>query len=111
MKQGEIWLVNYPQGLGHEYYKERPALVIESNEQIQKTNIFTVMTMTSKTGNMVDSDILIVKDNNNNLHRDSVLKCHHITGFDSSRFIKRIGKIKDEILIEVKQYLKIHFGL
>jgi len=111
MKQGEIWLVNYPKGLGHEYFKERPALMIESNEQIQKTNILTIMAITSRTDNQVDFDILVLKNNFNNLHSNSVLKCHHITGFDKSRFIKRIGKIEEKDFEKVKQYLKIHFGI
>ncbi|MBI4992940.1 MAG: type II toxin-antitoxin system PemK/MazF family toxin [Candidatus Magasanikbacteria bacterium] len=111
MKQGEIWLVNYPEGAGHEYFKERPALVVESDEQIAKTKIFTVMAMTSNANNRVVDDILITMDKYNNLHSDSVLKTHHIQSFDISRFMKRIGKVKDEILVGVKQYLKIHFGL
>ena len=111
MKQGEIWLINYPEGIGHEYFKERPALVIESDEQIAKTNVFTVAAMTSNTDNCIDSDILVARDNHNNLSLDSVIKLHHIQSFDLSRFIKRVGKIKSEILDEVKRYLKIHFGL
>lgn len=111
MMQGEIWLVNYPKGLGHEYFKERPALVIESDEQIQKSNIFSIMAMTSNTANIVDSDIFVEKTVENNLNSDSVLKCHHITGFDKSRFLKKIGVIDKKILLEVKQYLKKHFGI
>ncbi len=111
MKQGEIWLVDYPEGAGHEYFKERPALIIESDEQIAKTKILTVVAMTSKIDNCVDSDILVARDNHNNLPLDSVIKLHHIQSFDLSRFIKRVGKIKSEILEEVKQYLKKHFGI
>lgn len=111
MKQGEIWLVNYPEGAGHEYFKERPVLIVESDEQIAKTKIFTVMAMTSNTDNCVDEDVVVTTDRYNNLHSDSVLKAHHIQSFDISRFIKRIGKVKEEILAIVKQYLKIHFGL
>lgn len=111
MKQGEIWLVNYPEGAGHEYFKERPALIVESDVQMSKTKIFTVMAMTSNVNNCVDDDILVTVDKYNNLHSDSVLKTHHIQSFDASRFIKRIGKIRDEIWEDVRQYLKIHFGL
>ena len=63
MKQGEIWLINYPDGAGHEYFKERPALIIESNKQIIKTNIYTVVAITSNTNNITDDDILIARNN------------------------------------------------
>lgn len=111
MKHGEVWLVNYPEGAGHEYFKERPALIIESDEQIPSTKIFTVVAITSQINNCEDDDILITRDNFNNLHDDSVIKMHHIQSFDLSRFIKRIGKVKNEVLEEVKQYLKKHFGI
>jgi len=111
MKQGEIWLVNYPEGVGHEYFKERPALIVECDKQMAKTKIFTVVAMTSKVDNCTDDDILVTNDKYNNLFSDSVIKMHHIQSFDKCRFIKKIGKIKDEILSEVKKYLKLHFGI
>lgn len=111
MKQGEIWLINYPDGAGHEYFKERPALIIESNKQIIKTNIYTVVAITSNTNNITDDDILIARNNFNNLHSDSVIKVHHIQSFDMSRFLKKIGKVKTQVLGDVKEYLKMHFEL
>jgi mRNA interferase MazF len=112
MKQKEIWVIKYPEDTaGHEYKKERPGLVIEADLQIQKTNVFTVVPLTSNLNNMTTDDILIKRDAENNLFRDSVLKIHHIQSFDSSRFIKGIGKINDNTLEKVKAYLKKHFDL
>ena|SRR3989339_1658614 len=111
MKQGEIWLVNFPDGVGHEFKKERPALIIESNIQISKSNIVTIMPITSNLNNQIDGDVLIIRNNFNNLHKDSVLKSHDITGFDKTRFLKKMGKVKVDILEEVKDYLRLHFDL
>ena len=111
MKQGEIWLVSYLDGVGHEYQKNRPALIIVSDKQINKTNVYTVIPLTSKSNKKVDDDILVNKDDNNNLFCDSLLKTHHIQSFDKSRFIKIIGNVDDKILNKVKSYLKIHFNL
>lgn len=111
MKQGEIWLVNFPKGEGHEFHKERPALIIEADNQIFKSHIITIMPITSNLNNQMEEDIFIVRDNFNNLHKDSILKCHDITGFDKTRFLKKIGKVKENILQEVKDYLRLHFDL
>jgi len=112
MKQKEIWIIRYPEhGVGHEYKKERPGLIIESDFQIQKTNIFTVVPLTSNLNNKISDDILVKKDWQNNLFCDSILKVHHIQSFDRFRFFKRIGEVNTEIMQQIKNYLKKHFGL
>ena len=111
MKQGEIWLVSYSDGVGHEYQKNRPALIIESDKQIDKTNVYTVIPLTSNLNNKINDDISVNKNDSNNLFCDSLLKTHHIQSFDQSRFIKIIGQVDDKILDKVKKYLRIHFNL
>ena len=112
MRQKEIYIVRYPEEtVGHEYKKERPALVIESNSQIKKTNIFTVVPLTSNLKNKIEDDVLIKKDETNNLFCDSILKVHHIESFDKDRFIAQIGEVNESIMDKVKRYLKIHFDL
>lgn len=112
MKQGEIWFVKFSDdGVGHEYQKDRPALIIQSDKQIFKTNVFTVLPITSNIDRCRDEDIMILKDDDNRLRTDSVIKVHHIQTFDSSRFLKKIGRVNENILLEVKDYLKIHFDI
>lgn len=111
MKQGEIWLVKYLDGVGHEYQKNRPALIIESSNQIKKSNVYTVIPLTSNLRNKTNDDILVLKNSNNNLFADSLLKTHHIQSFDKVRFIKMIGSINNAVLKKIKSYLKIHFDL
>lgn len=111
MKQGEIWLVKYPDGVGHEYFKERPALVIESDQQILRSNIFSVMAITSNTGNCLEEDIAIDPDSQNHLWLNSIIKVHHIQSFDLSRFLKKIGKVSESLMSQVKDYIKVHFAV
>ena len=111
MKYGEIWFVQFPDGAGHEFKKERPALIVESDSQISRTNVYTILPLTSNIYNCLDEDIVVVADNENRLNRDSVIKVHHIQTFDASRFLKRIGKVSNEILLEIKEYLKVHFNI
>jgi len=84
-------------------------LVIESDSQIKRTKVFSVIPLTSNLNNKTRDDILVKTNKNNNLFRDSILKVHHLESFDQFRFIKKIGEINDKILDKVKNYLKIHF--
>ena len=96
--------------VGHEYIKDRPALVIENNRQIQITTVVTVMPMTSSNNKHKD-DILVVKDEKNRLRTDSLIKVHHVISFDKSRFVHRIGEVNKSIMDEITEYLKKHFDL
>ena len=51
MKQGELWLVQFLNSVGHEFKGARPALIIESDLQISKSNVFTILPLTSNINN------------------------------------------------------------
>lgn len=73
MKQGEIWLVKFPEDMeGHEFKKERPAIIIESDLQLKKSNAFTILPLTSNINNCLAEDILLSPNNYNNLFTDFV---------------------------------------
>ncbi len=111
IKQGELYLVNFNPSAGHEFQGKRPALVIESDVQIKKTNLISIIPLTSNIGNKISDDIFISKDNNNKLISDSIIKVYYICSFDYYRFINKIGKVDEEILEKIKIYLKKHFDL
>lgn len=112
MKQGEIWVVNFNDNIvGHEYKKDRPALIIQSDNQLKITGVITIVPLTSNKNNKHSDDIIVIKDDKNNLYADSVLKLHHVQSFDRSRFIKKIGFVENDMLDRVKNYLKKHFGI
>lgn len=111
MKQGELWLVEFLNSVGHEFKGARPALIIESDLQISKSSVFTIIPLTSNMNNKLRDDILIIKNNQNKLFCDSILKVHQIQSFDGARFSKRIGIVKKDILKQVKGYLRSHFDL
>ncbi|MCK5511006.1 type II toxin-antitoxin system PemK/MazF family toxin [Candidatus Parcubacteria bacterium] len=112
MKKGEIWLVKFieSKSVGHEYMKDRPALIIESNKQIQIATVVTIMPMTSSTNKYID-DIAVKKDLKNRLNKDSLIKVYHVISFDKARFIHKIGEIEFIVMAQVEEYLKKHFGL
>lgn len=112
IKNGDIYLVNYGENaIGHEFKKNRPAVVIQSNEQIKKSNLVTVMPLTTNLENRCADDIYIEKDDENLLDNNSLIKVHNISTFDYQRIYYQIGVVKIEILQKIKLYLKKHFGL
>jgi mRNA interferase MazF len=111
IKFGELFLVDFSPSLGHEYQGKRPALVIESDGQIKKSNLITVLPLTSNLDNKIDDDIFIKIDKDNRLKFDSIIKVYNIVSYDRLRFINKIGKIDQEIYKKVKDYLLKHFDL
>ena len=95
---GLIWLVNFDPSFGHEYKKVRPALIIQQQKYINSSKLLTVIPISSKIANPTELDIILKKDTQNRLMKDSLIKTKQISSFDKRRFIKLIGTIKEEIL-------------
>jgi len=110
-KQGEIFLVNFNPSFGHEYQGKRPAIIIESEKQIRRTNLVTVVPLTSNLENKMADDILIVKNSDNRLINDSIIKVCNIYSFDYLRFINKIGVVDIKTMQWIKDYLKKHFDI
>lgn len=111
LKQGDLCLFNFNPSTGHEFNGKRPAVVIQSDRQIKRSNLVTVIPLTSNLGNCVGDDIIIKRSDNNKLISDSVIKVYNIISFDYQRFINKIGRVDDNILLKIKDYLKKHFGI
>ena len=109
MKQGEIWLVRYDPSVGHEFKKDRPAVILSSDDILNYSSLVTVMDITSNLSDCLSNDIEVVKDITNNLYADSVIKVYHLSSFDKQRFMKKIGEVDKTVLTKLKSYLKKHF--
>ena len=106
-QQGQIWLVNFEPSFGHEYKKVRPALIVQSNRYINSSNLLTVIPISSQISKQTELDILIRKDSQNRLLRDSLIKTKQISSFDKLRFIKRIGTLKESDMKKVKENISL----
>lgn len=111
LKQGDLCLFNFNPSTGHEYQGKRPALIIQADEQIKKSNLITIIPLTSNLENCLSEDIIIKKDKHNRLISDSVIKVYNIISFDYERFVNKIGRVEDVVMDDVKGYLKKHFGI
>lgn len=108
---GDVVWVEFDPSVGHEYQNKRPAIVVQSNEQLKKTNLVTIIPLTSQKDNRTSDDILVKANMGNNLMSNSLAKVYCLTSFDYVRFEKVIGKIDEEVSAKIKNYLRNHFDL
>ena len=108
---GDICIVDFDPSVGHEYRKTRPAIVIQESSITKKSPILVVLPISTKVDGMQVDNILIEKDEKNNLNADSAIKVQHITGCDLSRIRGYLGSANSPVIRQVRGYLRRHFGL
>ena len=112
LKHGHIYLVEFNPSSGHEFQKMIPAVILSSEELIQRSNLISCVPFTGNTGNIVDGDdILIKKSKQNNLFSDSVLKTQHISTFDKRRVKKYIGELGETAFNSLKKVVANNFNI
>ena len=111
MKFGDIYLVNCDPSVGHEYRKVRPAVVIQMETVNTKSPLVTIVPISSQVEKFASCDVFIEKDHKNRLASDSIVRVQHISSFDRSRFIKKIGETNSPVTRKIRGYLRKHFGL
>lgn len=100
-QRGQIWLVNFDPSFGHEYKKIRPALIVQHDRYIPTTTLLTVIPLSSQLTKRKVLDVLITKDAQNRLMKDSLLKTSQISSFDKRRFIKYVGTLNDMLIKQI----------
>ena len=106
-KRGQIWLVDFDPSYGHEYQKVRPAVLIQQDKYIEHSKLLTVLPISSQIENITELDILLKKDSQNRLLKDSVIKTKQISSFDKRRFIKLIGTINKQAMDKIDENIKL----
>jgi len=92
VKKGEVWLVDLPEGKGHEQKGIRPALVLGI------ANNLTIIAPFTKNTDCLRFDYtgLIEPTQDNGLTEQSVVLAFHISSLDPARFIRQLGWIHKE---------------
>ena len=107
--RGEIWLTNFNPGFGTELHKNRPALVISSNEVNKHHPRIVVIPISTK--NYSGLSVIIIASNESGLDKGSVILPAEIRAVDKIRLTKKLGKITKSKLKEVEEVLKLVLGL
>lgn len=111
IKNGDIIWTQFNPSVGHEFQDKRPALVIQSNQQLVKSNLVTVMPITSSVLKKMIDDISVEPNTTNNLRCASVIKVYDIISCDYQRFFGKIGFFEAEVMEKIKTYLRRHFEI
>ena len=113
-KKGEIVIVKFPFVLKEqgEIQKGRPALVL-SQDVLQRR--FTDITLAAITSQIPDTimalEIILEPTELTGLKKRSLLRLDFIMTVPSDLISRKIGRISDDIVIDIDKKLKLQFGL
>lgn len=96
-KCGEIWFMDIPEIEGsHVNNGFRPVLIISNNKGNFSSTEVTVIPMSSRLNKTnFPTHVLVKKDKQNCLKKDSILLCEHIMTLPQTRLINKIGEISN----------------
>lgn len=100
-KQFELYYINLNSTKWSEQFWIRPCIILQTNavSDLWKTTIIAILT-TKWIEKIYPYEILIKKDNINNLYYDSKIKLDQIRVVDKTRIWKKIWEIQDKKIID-----------
>jgi mRNA interferase MazF len=100
MKQKDIYIVDLKPTIGNEQQGQRPAVIVSGNAMNDYFGVSIICPLTSSIKNYAGCTI-VKKSRNNGLTADSEVLTFQIRTLSKKRFIKKIGKITDEVLQQI----------
>jgi mRNA interferase MazF len=112
MKQSEIWLIDLDPTKGAEIQKKRPAVIVNDNT-LGKLPLKVIVPITDwkPLYDIAPWMVKIEPNNINGLSKASSADCFQIRSVSEKRLIKKLGKIDQNTLSDIKEALKKVFGL
>lgn len=103
MKQGEIWLINLDPTIGAEIKKTRPAIIV-NDDALGKLPLRIIVPVTDWKDRYEIAPwmIMIIPNQTNGLTKNSAADCFQIRSVSQERFIKRIGKVSEIVMDEIR---------
>ena len=108
-QRGQIWIVNFDPSIGHEYKKVRPALVVQHDRYISSGSLLTVIPVSSQVAKRTELDVILEKNDQNRLMKNSLLKTKQISSFDKKRFLKFIVTFDEQTMKTVDNNIQLFF--
>lgn len=108
-RQYDIWLTDLNPTVGTEPGKTRPVVIVQT-DLLNGTHLSTIICPIT-TNIKSEADILRVHLKKSQLSRVSDVLIDQPGAIDNKRFIKRLGKLTSEQIIQVKENLKIILDL
>ena len=109
IKRGEIWLTNFDPGFGTELRKNRPALIISSNEVNKHHPRVIVLPISTKRYSGLS--VIRIASKESGLDKESVILPAEIRAVDKIRLTRKLGRISKNKIREVEEAIKLVIGL
>ena len=110
IKRQDVFLVNFDTTVGAEAKKNRPALVVSNNINNAHSPIVSISPITSNVTRVYSFEVE-VSAGTGGLRTRSKVMVNQTRAVDKARLIKRLGNLPDEIMEEINNALKLHYGL
>ncbi|MEA3426243.1 MAG: type II toxin-antitoxin system PemK/MazF family toxin [Bacteroidota bacterium] len=108
-KQYDIWLADLNPTVGTEPGKTRPVVIVQT-DLLNDTHLSTIVCPTT-TNVKPEAEILRVHLKKSQLLKLSDILIDQPRAIDNKRFIKRLGKLTTEQVVQLKENLKIVLDL
>lgn len=107
MKIGDIYLVEIPVSGGHEQEGVRPAIIVQTSENIEKVPTVLIVPFTTqiRTSNFPFT-FIVEPDSNNSLTSTSVALVFQLRAIDKKRLKTKIGSLKPDDMLILKQHIE-----
>lgn len=103
--RGDVWSVDLGRIVGSEQGGVRGCLVIQNDVGNQFSPTVTIIPITSKNKNFSRTHVEIM------LREKSYIICEQIRTIDKKRLINRIGRVNNDVMLEVEDKVKLHLGI
>lgn len=110
IRRGDIFRVNFDPTLGAEAKKTRPALVVSNNVNNAHSPIISISPITSNVKRVYSFEVEI-PSGTGGLRTDSKVMINQTRAVDKIRLIKKLGHLKEKIMVRISQALKLHYEL
>lgn len=110
LKWGDIIKIKLDDGKGSEQDGERPALVIQNNKGNKYSSTTIVALMTSKDKKYMPTHITCSSEDTG-LPLESTILFEQIRTVDRCRIVKKMGRIRENLLKSIIKSLTITFGI
>jgi mRNA interferase MazF len=112
LNQYDIVLVNLNPSFGSEQQGDlRPCVILQTNAANKYGNTILIAPCSTKINKIYPYEVLIIKDNKNNLLSDSKIKFDQIRVIDKRRIGKKIGLLNSQYIVKITEALSIIFDL
>lgn len=106
MTRGEVWWVRFPDPVGREVRKTRPAVIVSNNASNRHLNTVQVVPLTSRVGRVFPSEALVEIAG-----RRSKAMADQVTTAAKGRLLRMEGRLSPREMDGIDRALALQLGL